>query len=247
VSVRVLLVDDVADVRRLVRIALRYHGGFEVVGEAKAGLQAVELATELRPDVVLLDLGLPDLAGREVLTRLRQSVPGAKVVVFTGMEDEDRAWFEDQVAGYVPKSADLDYLVALIDDVGRRAERHQSARFQPEPSSVPEAREFVRNLLREWGAEHLFDEASLIVTELAANAVLHARSPYDVRLTHTDGVLRIEVADGDPGTPEPQPFSAVAESGRGIVLVSALSASWGIDTRPHGKVTWAELRPETAD
>jgi CheY-like chemotaxis protein/anti-sigma regulatory factor (Ser/Thr protein kinase) len=243
VSVRVLIVDDVADVRRLVRIALRYHGGFEVVGEADSGLQAVDLAIELRPDVVLLDLGLPDLAGRDVLTRLREIVPAAKVVVFTGMDTADRGWFEEHSAGYVMKGDDLDYLVDLLDDVGRRAERQQSAHFEPEPSSVPEARDFVRGLLRDWGADDLFDEASLIVTELAANAVLHAGSPYQVRLTHAEGVLRIEVADEDPGTPEPQPFSAVAETGRGIVLVAAVSASWGIDARPDGKVTWAELRP----
>jgi CheY-like chemotaxis protein len=243
VSIRVLLVDDVADVRRLVRIALRYHGGFEVVGEASAGLEAVELAGELRPDVVLLDLGLPDLAGREVLTRLRGIVPAAKVVVFTGMEHEDRGWFEEHAAAYVLKSNDLDYLVDLLDDVGRNPERRETAQFEAEPSSVPLAREFVRRLLDDWGANDLFDEASLIVTELAANAVLHAGSPYEVSLTHEDGVLRIEVADSDRGTPEPQPFSAVAESGRGIVLVSAVSASWGIDARPDGKVTWAELRP----
>jgi CheY-like chemotaxis protein/anti-sigma regulatory factor (Ser/Thr protein kinase) len=243
VSVRVLIVDDVADVRRLVRIALRYHGGFDVVGEAGAGLEAVDMATELLPDVVLLDLGLPDLAGREVLTRLRATAPAAKVVVFTGMDGEDRSWFERHAEGYVLKGDDLDYLVDLLDDVGRTASRQESARFEPNASSVPLAREFVRGLLRDWGADHLFDEASLVVTELAANAVLHARSPYEVRLTHVDGVLRIEVADEDPGTPEPQPFSAVAESGRGIVLVSAVSASWGIDARPDGKVTWAELRP----
>jgi CheY-like chemotaxis protein/anti-sigma regulatory factor (Ser/Thr protein kinase) len=243
VSVRVLIVDDVADVRRLVRIALRYRGGFDVVGEAGAGLEAVDLATELLPDVVLLDLGLPDLAGREVLTRLRSTAPAAKVVVFTGMDSEDRSWFERHAEGYVLKGDDLDYLVDLLDDVGRTAARQESARFEPDASSVPLAREFVRGLLRDWGADHLFDEASLVVTELAANAVLHARSPYEVRLTHVDGVLRIEVADEDPGTPEPQPFSAVAESGRGIVLVSAVSASWGIDARPDGKVTWAELRP----
>ena len=76
-TVRVLLVDDVADVRRLVRIALGLHGGFEVVGEAGAGVQAVELATRLGPDIVLLDLGLPDLAGRDVLSRVREVAPDA--------------------------------------------------------------------------------------------------------------------------------------------------------------------------
>ena len=242
-SVRVLLVDDVADVRRLVRVALRFHGGFEVVGEARAGMQAVELATELHPDVVLLDLGLPDLAGRDVLTRLREVVPGAQVVVFTG-GDEDRAYYEEHAEGYVLKSGDLDYLVELLDDIGRTAVRTEATQFEPDVSTVPRAREFVRRWLHEWGADHFFDEASLIVTELAANAVLHAASPYDVRLSQAEGVVRIEVADGDRGTPEPQPFSAVAESGRGIVLVSALSASWGIEDRPQGKVTWAELRPD---
>jgi CheY-like chemotaxis protein/anti-sigma regulatory factor (Ser/Thr protein kinase) len=243
VTVRVLLVDDVADVRRLVRIALRYHGGFEVVGEARAGLQAIELATEHRPDVVLLDLGLPDLAGRDVLTRLREVVPDAKVVVFTG-GDDDRAWFEENTAGYVQKGGELDYLVELLDDVGRTASRHETARFEADLQTVPLARDFVRRCLADWGAGHLVDEASLVVTELAANAVLHAGTPYEVRVSRSDGAVRIEVADSDAGTPEPQPFSAVAEDGRGIVIVSALSASWGIDALPRGKITWAELRPE---
>ncbi len=242
-TVRVLLVDDVADVRKLVRIALRFHGGFEVVGEAGAGVQAVELATRLRPDIVLLDLGLPDLAGRDVLTQVREVAPGAKVVVFTGADDEDRAYYEEHTAGYVVKSGDLDYLVALLDDVGRTSHQEESARFEADVRSVPLARQFVRRWLQESGVEHVADEASLIVTELAANAVLHASSPYEVRLSRAGGVVRIEVADGDPGTPEPQPFSAVAETGRGIVIVSAISASWGIDAQPDGKVTWAELRP----
>jgi DNA-binding response OmpR family regulator len=244
VTVRVLLVDDVADVRRLVRVALGLHGGFEVIGEARGGMQAVELAAELHPDVVLLDLGLPDLAGRDLLTRLRDVLPGAQVVVFTGRDDQDRAYYEEHTAGYVLKGVDLDYLVELLDEVGRAAVRTEVSQFEPDVSTVPLAREFVRRRLHEWGVDQLLEEASLIVTELAANAVLHAASAYEVRLSHTARAVRIEVADGDAGTPEPQPFSAVAETGRGIVLVSALSASWGIEDRPRGKVTWAELRPD---
>jgi DNA-binding NarL/FixJ family response regulator len=243
-TVRVLLVDDVADVRRLVRIALRYHGGFDVVGEARAGLQAVELATELQPDVVLLDLGLPDLAGRDVLSRLRSVAPQARIVVFTGADDEDRAWFEEHAAGYVLKDAELSYLVDLLEDVGRTEDQQASRSFAGDVSTVPEARDFVRRTLTDWGVASV-DEAMLVVTELASNAVVHAHSAYDVRLSRSAaGVLRIEVGDDDPGTPEPQPFSATLEHGRGVVLVSALATSWGIDTESRagrGKVTWAEL------
>ena len=239
-TIRVLLVDDVADFRRLVRIALRFHGGFDVVGEAGAGLEAVELATTLQPDIVLLDLGLPDLAGRDVLTRVREAAPHTRVVVFTGADNEDRAYFEKHTDGYVLKDAELDYVVGLLEGVGRIGDQ-ADAEFEAHVSTVPHAREFVRRTLEEWRVADT-DEALLVVTELAANAVLHAGSSYAVRISSSPGLLRIEVSDDDPGTPEPQPFSSTAETGRGIVLVSAIATSWGIRTDGGaGKVTWAEL------
>jgi DNA-binding NarL/FixJ family response regulator len=241
VTIRVLIVDDVADVRRLVRIALRYHGGFEVVGEARAGVEAVELATSLQPDIVLLDLGLPDLAGRDVLSRLREVTPDTRVVVFTGADSPDRDYYEQHAAAYVLKDTELDYLVGLLEDVGRTGDHEADAEFEADVSTVPLARAFVRRTLEEWRMANR-DEAMLVVTELAANAVLHAGSSYRVRLSSSPGLLRIEVSDCDAGTPEPQPFSSTAESGRGIVLVSAIATSWGIETAgSDGKVTWAEL------
>jgi CheY-like chemotaxis protein len=241
VTIRVLLVDDVADVRRLVRIALRHHGGFDVVGEARSGVQAIEMATQLQPDIALLDLGLPDLAGRDVLTRLREVSPGTRVVVFTGSDDEDRAYYEKNTDGYVLKDTALDYLVGLLEDVGREGDRHALAVFPAHVSTVPQARDFVRRRMGQWGFAEI-DGALVVVTELAANAVVHGHSSYEVRLSASPGLLRIEVSDNDPGTPEPQPFSSTAESGRGVVLVSALATSWGIETDGHtGKVTWAEL------
>jgi DNA-binding NarL/FixJ family response regulator len=241
VTIRVLLVDDIVDFRRLVRIALRFHGGFDVIGEAGAGLEAVELAAALQPDIVLLDLGLPDLAGRDVLTRVREASPHTRVVVFTGADSDDRAYFETHTDGYVLKDAELDYLVGLLEDVGRTGDHHADAEFEADVSTVPLAREFVRRTLHEWRVADP-DEALLVVSELAANAVLHAGSSYEVRLSSSPGLLRIEVSDDDPGTPEPQPFSSTAETGRGIVLVSAIATSWGIETNGSaGKVTWAEL------
>src|SRR6478609_5182806 len=117
VPIRVLLVDDVVEVRRLVRTSLRFRGGFEVVGEAADGAEAVRLASQLRPDVVVLDLGLPDIAGRDLLTRVRAAAPSAKIVVSSGLERADRAWIADHAAAMVHDDADLGYLVELLESV----------------------------------------------------------------------------------------------------------------------------------
>jgi two-component system response regulator EvgA len=68
-AVRVLIVDDAPDFRRLARMLLS-HGGYEVIGEASDGETALRLAFELRPDLVLLDIQLPDIDGFEVARQL---------------------------------------------------------------------------------------------------------------------------------------------------------------------------------
>jgi CheY-like chemotaxis protein len=105
VAIRVLLVDDVPEVRRLVRTALRFRGLFSVVGEAADGTTAITLTEQLRPDIVVLDIGLPDLAGKEVLTGLRVALPSVKVVVFSGTEPEDSAGIADEVEGTPSRTA----------------------------------------------------------------------------------------------------------------------------------------------
>jgi DNA-binding NarL/FixJ family response regulator len=81
-----LLVDDEAGLRRLVRLLVTRDGRMEVVGEAADGHEALDRVDELDPDVVLLDLGLPTLDGLEVLARL-QGRARPKVVVLTGFDD----------------------------------------------------------------------------------------------------------------------------------------------------------------
>lgn len=240
-TIRVLLVDDASDVRRLVRTALRFRGGFEVGGEASTAAEAVELATSLQPDVVVLDLGLPDLAGRDVLTRVREAAPATKVVVFSGADPDDRSWYEEQAAGYVLKNDDLDYLVDLLVSVVRPQRAVAVLDLPQELGSVRQARALVRRTLDEWDLGHLEDEATLVVSELASNALNHAQSSYQVRVYHNPSTVRIEVRDGGAGTPEPQPTSATREGGRGLLLVSAMSVSWGLEETGEGKVVWAEL------
>lgn len=250
---RVLLVDDVPEVRTMLRTAIGVREGLEVVGEASRGLAGVTLVEELEPDIVVLDLGLPDLTGRDVLTRILELRPSTEVVIFSGVDPEDRVWFQERSAGYVLKDADITYLVDLLASLATQPSAPDasapvaSLELPDDLEGVREARRFVMRTLSEWGVEEVLDEASVVVTELASNSVIHARSAYEVRLALGAHAVRIEVADHGPGTPEPQPPSDGAESGRGLMMVAALSVSWGVEGGADGKTVWAELARGNGD
>jgi DNA-binding NarL/FixJ family response regulator len=242
VPTRVVLVDDVADVRRMVRISLRLHGGFEVVGEAGDGAEAVRLVVAERPDILVLDLGLPDIAGRDVLTQVREQSPGTRIVVFSGAaEVADRDWVTERVEGFVLKDGNVDYLVELLQEVGEQG-AHAVLDLPRDLASVREARQFLRRTLTAWDLADVEDTSQLVVSELVTNAVTHADSACRVRLLRHPSTLRIEVSDCGAGTPDPQPANPGGEHGRGIHIVSALSVAWGTEPLADGgKVVWAEL------
>ena len=245
---RVVLVDDAADIRRLLRIALRTHGGFEVVGEAANGADAVELARTLRPDVVVLDLGLPDIAGQEVLVQIRASVPDTKVVIFSGLDTVDRSWLVEHAEGFVLKHTDLQYLIKLLEAVGRPESRQVRFDLQPELRCVAGARRFLFQTLAAWEEPELYGDSVIVVSELVTNAITHAPVPGELRLSLLPDVLRIAVTDSGSGAPEPRHASATREGGRGLYLVDALTSAWGMEPLPHGgKVVWAELTRERND
>lgn len=246
--IRVLLVDDAAELRRAVRLALRRHGDFEVVGEAGTGAEAVELATALRPDIVVLDLGLPDLAGREVFNQLHALAATPKIVVFSGGESDDRHWVRQRAEGYVVKGADLAYLVNLLATIAQDRAGEFSIRLAHSYASVQTARRFVRHALHMWNADDEVDDAVIVVSELVTNAIAHAHCGCELRLSrghgrgHQDGVLRIEVNDRGAHVPDLQTLTDTREHGRGLHIVAALTNAWGVDTEPDGsKTVWAEL------
>ena len=83
---RTVLADDVFDLRFMVKLALERSGRFQVVGEAENGDEAVEMAKEFQPDLVLLDVSMPVKDGLEALPDIRSVSPGAKVVMLSGFE-----------------------------------------------------------------------------------------------------------------------------------------------------------------
>ena len=95
--------------------------------------------------------------------------------------------------------------------------------------------------MRAWGCEHLLDDAALLVSELVTNAVLHARAPVDIRVRKGRYELRIEVYDEGAGVPLPIFTDIDASAGRGLGLVQAIAACWGVDDTPSGKTVWFEL------
>jgi YesN/AraC family two-component response regulator len=81
---RVLIVDDAEEIRMLLRAAMSKRTGLTVVGEAADGVEAVRQATELQPDLVMLDLAMPHMDGLEALPLIRAAVPDVRVIVLSG-------------------------------------------------------------------------------------------------------------------------------------------------------------------
>jgi two-component system nitrate/nitrite response regulator NarL len=104
-SVRVLVVDDYEPFRRFVRSTLQKRPELQIIGEASDGLEAVQKAAEMKPDLILLDIGLPTLNGIEVSRRLSTIVPNATILVVSQDNDADvaRAVLSDGASGYVVK------------------------------------------------------------------------------------------------------------------------------------------------
>ncbi|PWJ51807.1 hypothetical protein SAMN06264364_12085 [Quadrisphaera granulorum] len=118
-------------------------------------------------------------------------------------------------------------------------------RYPPVTASVREARRFVEAELAARGHEELADDAGLVLSELAANAVLHARTPFEVVVTgHDRQRVRVEVVDGSTALPVLADTLRTSMTGRGMVLVAALASRWGSERLDSGKSVWFEVGGE---
>lgn len=113
---RLLLVDDHEVVRSGLRMLLEGEEDVEIIGEAASAEEAIQRVHELSPDVVLMDIGLPDVSGIEAAKRIKEQSSGTEVVALTIHEDEEYFFkmMEAGAVGYVPKRAAPEELLTAI-------------------------------------------------------------------------------------------------------------------------------------
>ncbi|MBX5492997.1 MAG: response regulator transcription factor [Chloroflexi bacterium] len=125
--IRVVMIDDAVLMTQVVSGLLQDEEGIEVVGTASTGEAGIALVRREHPDVLLLDLDLPDLDGIQVAARLRRDAPEVRIVVLTGY---DMPWAWDQldaigVHGYVLKHSPIELLVAAIREAAATSPQHR--------------------------------------------------------------------------------------------------------------------------
>lgn len=128
-------------------------------------------------------------------------------------------------------------------------------RFDASVGSLSPIRRLVHDAVTGWGCEELVDDAMLCVSELASNAILHTRLPFDVEVVQCEQGVRIEVTDRRPQElPAVVPATGLASditsqgtTGRGLQIVASLADRWGVVADADHKTVWVELRPGAAD
>lgn len=119
--IRVMLVDDYALVRKGLANLLRAETDFEVVGEACDGVEAVAKAPAFRPDIILMDVRMPQMNGLDAIPRILEALPAVKIVMLTVTEDEDAVFdaVRRGAQGYLLKSVEPQTLFDLLRGVRR--------------------------------------------------------------------------------------------------------------------------------
>ena len=253
---RVLLVDDDADYRLLVRLALEGDARYEVVAEARNGLEALAAADLHQPEMVLLDCSMPRADAFDCLPELRRASPSSRVVLMSGhaAADVEMAAHSAGALGFLGKDILPSQLPAELATVAGMVGAVEAVLFQAstslsnDPRSAGDARRFVAGTLEPWELGPLVETVTLLTSELVTNAVVHAGSEVDVVVRLTGAVARVEVTDRSDLVPAPRHSGVEDDSGRGLALVQALARCWGTSRQPGGgKTVWFEVARHAGD
>jgi DNA-binding NarL/FixJ family response regulator len=115
---RVLIADDSPGVRDVIRTFLRDHEEIEICGEAEDGLETLEKAQRLKPDLILLDLIMPEINGAEVASILKHKMPDVRIILFT--------MYSENVGKYLSSAIGVDAVLSKPDGMSRIVESIES-------------------------------------------------------------------------------------------------------------------------
>jgi len=115
-QIRIMITDDHPMMREALRAALEEEPDLTVCCEASDGLEAVEMTEKFQPDVILMDLLMPDMEGLEAIRRIIEKKPQTRIMVVTSLEDDEKiiAAIQAGALGYFPKTAPRSYLLEAI-------------------------------------------------------------------------------------------------------------------------------------
>lgn len=140
-TIKIILVDDIAETRESIKKLLAFEQDFKVVGTAGNGREGVNLAKEIKPDIVLMDINMPDMDGLEAASRITKSVPAVSVIMMSVQDDPDYMQ-KAMLAGaryFLTKPVNMDQLYNTIRSVYAQgaALREQMKRFEEGAMAMP--------------------------------------------------------------------------------------------------------------
>jgi pilus assembly protein CpaE len=128
--IRVMIVDDIAEVRENITRSLKFQEGFEIVAIASGGLEAIKKARNTRPDVVLMDVNMPDMDGITASAKILEYLPGTQVIMLTVQDDPDymRSAMRAGASDYLVKPPMIDELLSSVQRAGTVAKIERAKR-----------------------------------------------------------------------------------------------------------------------
>lgn len=149
-TIKVLIVDDIAETRENIRKLLQFEVDFEIVGAARNGEEGIELAKELKPDVILMDINMPDIDGITATETIRSEVPDSQIVILTVQADPNymRRAMLAGARDFLTKPPSVDEMIGAIRRAGALAHEEKSKSktiFQVKPGNGSMAGGMLKN------------------------------------------------------------------------------------------------------
>jgi len=193
-KVKVLIVDDIAETRENIRKLLQFEADVEVVGAARTGKEAIEYSMELKPDVVLMDINMPDMDGITATETIRRKLPYVQIVILSVQSDSNymRRAMLAGARDFLTKPPMIDELTAAVRRAGRMAQEEKAKQTSSAPGSNQGGSYTSTQLPAHLGRIIVIcgSKGGIGRTTIATNLAITLRTGDDVKVCLVDGSLQ---------------------------------------------------------